>query len=424
MSLSAAIIYFKKRAIVGCYTMILFILLFVLVPLINSLISYNYVEQEASVLGPITSSQVFLTFSIYCVLTSFIGFIFSLLSVKQSDRCVEVGPFKDSQAKTVLNITALGQLTGALLFLLSTGYDSLNPIIIAQNIILGGRFSYWTNEGHNQLLMTLSHYFNHCCVLYFFYDVRFKSPSWLRTGCVCILVVLMVVLTGARGWLIAAMSGGVMAALMYRKVSMRSSLVLGVSVTCFMIAFQIIRRSWSTEFELDEILVVLIQGDMSYFYFASLEAIRQFDLGAMFYPFNFLKQLVFLPIPHEYTFGLKERDLPMLFESAYHYDFMTREGNFPPGLFGVFVLNFGVLGSVLGPLIYFSFINYVDSANRRRGVILEAFMAIAIMLVLQLFRGAMMGFYFWFFLTIVLFCIKYQIILRRMLTNAANLSRS
>ena len=421
--LIAANIFNRKKYIVSAIAMGFFLIFFVLIPFFNSLLQYNYIEQTEAVLGPITSSTYFLTFSIYSVIFTSLGLIFSLILRKQNVDHEQFSPFQDHELKTVLNITALFQFIGLILFLSATGYQSLNLVEIAINIVDGGRFNYFKNPDYNELFMTLSHYFNHSCVLYFFFDIRSRTPSKIRTLLVSFMVILIVFFTGSRGFILSAISGAAMGIYLYRKMPIFISIVIGSFILVFMIVFQIIRRSWSTDIGFDEIIEVLVQGDMTYFYAASLEALRQFHEGYQFYPFNFIRQLLFLPIPGEFTFGLKQADLPMLFEQSYHYNYEVRSGNFPPGLIGVFVLNFGLLGPVLGPLIFFIFVTYFDKCYKKRGFVSEAFLAVAFILVLQLFRGAMMGFYFWFFLSLMLIFIKFSIILWRSFNNVTNISR-
>jgi len=376
-----------------------------LVPTLNTVISYESFYFEFAVLGIIDDQGIFLLYDVFCLFFSFISLFYSIAYKKAPLNNNYNGFLCEKNSHFVLNWLMFFQVFGVVLFLLSTGFDTLDPIKIIQNVLSDGRFSYWKNDSHSTLLMTLSFYFSHCSVLYFFYDVKFKTSSLVRTlisiGC----VILMVVLTGARGWIIAAVSGSVISMLLYRKPPMLFLIFFASFGTIFMLAFQVFRRTWSFDFGVEELSEVIIQGDLSWFYYASLESFRQYQEGLQFYPLNFLRQLLFLPFPNEFTFGMKERDLPFLFESAIIYASDIRAGNFPPGLFGVFILNFGRIGAIIGPLFFFAFLYFFDKSKAKLGLISEVFLSISLLLVLQLYRGAMMGFYYWFFLSIILFLI-------------------
>lgn len=392
---------------------ILFNFLFVLVALANQLLDYEYFDFESAKLGPIDEHKFYVLYDLYCAGFSTILLILSSI-VPKKESLKRDSFLQNNSADYYLNWLAIFQVLGVLFFILSTGFGSLNPMVIALNIIEGGRFSYWTNSGHNQSLMNLSFYLANLSVVYFFYETKFKCRSKIRLAICLVCILAMIVFTGARGWLIGAASGTFMAILLFRNPNKYVMLFSGGFVILFLIMFQVIRQSWTLDINIHTFLEVLIQGDLSWFYYASLEAIRQYEMDLQFYPLNFLRQILFLPIPNEFTFGLKERDLPFLFESAIEYSSHVRGGNFPPGLFGVFVLNFGHLGIILGPAILLGCIYMMERAFYKKSPYFEAFVAIFPLFILQLYRGSMMGIYYWFFLIIVMFGI---LVTRKMLLS-------
>ncbi|MFK5949392.1 MAG: hypothetical protein QM500_11570, partial [Methylococcales bacterium] len=131
---------------------------------------------------------------------------------------------------------------------------------------------------------------------------------------------------------------------------------------------------------------------LSYFYYSSLESIRQYLLNDVLFFANIYRNLVFILLPTEWTFGLKQQDLSYLFAFAYESSSDVRGGNYPPGLLGMFVLNFGAFGILFIGLPLLLFIRIVEGLNPK-GIAYMVIGSSFIFLTLQLFRGTLLGIY-------------------------------
>lgn len=106
-------------------------------------------------------------------------------------------------------------------------------------------------------------------------------------------------------------------------------------------------------------------------------------------------------MPTDWTFGIKVRDLSSLFAFAFESGVDFRSGNYPPGLIGLFVLNFGWFGFFLvGSFLLFVGVFIERFINN--GLVLVVFYANILFWVLQIMRGTLMGYYIFMFQLIVL----------------------
>ena len=129
-------------------------------------------------------------------------------------------------------------------------------------------------------------------------------------------------------------------------------------------------------------------GDLSYFYRATIEAIDQNMNNDYFVPLALLRRIVFFPLPTSYSAGLKVEDISAIFSDVVGGEDALRRGSMPPGLFGLFVISFGIVGTIaLIPVLAF-FISWLDRLFRERnGLFRDVVLSQYFVGVVYAFRG-------------------------------------
>lgn len=129
-------------------------------------------------------------------------------------------------------------------------------------------------------------------------------------------------------------------------------------------------------------------GDLSYFYRATIEAIHQNTDNGFLVPLALLRRIVFFFLPTQYSAGLKVEDISAIFSDVVGGEDALRRGSQPPGLFGLFVISFGVVATVgLMPLFAF-FISWLDWVFReRRSLFRDVLLSFYLACLAYAFRG-------------------------------------
>lgn len=248
--------------------------------------------------------------------------------------------------------SALVVACGLLLFIRGTGL-SLAELAVAS------RFSWFESGEMSGRTMSLGYYLLSFVAVFAYYDIRFGLPrKWLSLLVLCV-VLGMVFLAGGRKWLLFIASGAVAGFFDRRGGMLQISgrLVLSLGIIVFLaFAWQFGRSlTWGEGADLgtvaddfgERVPELFAEGDATHFYRASLDAIELNRRQGVLYPFAVVRRLLFLPLPDEWTGGLKPRGIPLLVAERLGADNKTRHGNVPPGLVGLFVLSFGWLWSPL-----------------------------------------------------------------------------
>ena len=278
---------------------------------------------------------------------------------------------------------------------------------IAQ-LIVASRFQWFAQGTVNSGVLNLGFYLLGFSAVFAFYDVKYRVPRRALSSVVYGVLLATIVLTGGRKWLLFLASGvvaGYFDGLGGRFHLNRRMLFILFSVGFLVFFLQFGRRvSWQEEPDLAEVgrefvaevPVLVAEGDATYFYRASLDAIRlNMDQGVV-YPLAVVRRVLLMPIPDNLTFGLKPEGVPFLFSEELDRGNKSRRGNQPPGLVGLFVLSFGwKLGLVAMPIILMLVLGLADRVIvSRRGPWRDAFFASFGVAAILALRGSTGGLYF------------------------------
>jgi hypothetical protein len=241
---------------------------------------------------------------------------------------------------------------GCALFVYSTG-------MTFRELANASRFAWYQQEGFSVFWLLVSHYLAALAAVYAYALKVATSRRWrLLAAAALAATVLQGLLSKDRKWLIFLVSGWLAGhyELSGRKVRLTARRA-GVLVAMFalLLASQFLRdvltRYWLGEQVVlsDEIarwqVATLQTGDISYFYRATVEALHQNIHNGFLVPLGVLRRHLFFFLPVGYSGGLKVEDLSATFADLVEHGTAARRGNMPPGLFGLFVISFGWLGT-------------------------------------------------------------------------------
>ena len=226
----------------------------------------------------------------------------------------------------------------------------------------------------------------------------FKSDRTkiLEVAALLLFVAIAVAISGGRKWVLFLISGYIAAKYFHArslKISPFDSVILS-GLVVFVAVWQFGRHL--NEVSLDSIIDIFIQrglelilrGDISYFYRASLEAISININEGTWYPFSALRRLLLLPFPNEVTFGLKPEGLPTSFARDIGAINSLRVGNMPPSMIGVFVLSFGAVpGIPLFGMLLPALLTKADNFFMKRSVVRDSLLGYAIVVIVTFARG-------------------------------------
>lgn len=387
--------YYYRNYFVGVFSLS-YALLFCLVPIVNGVIFGAYMYHPEAVDGAIEDVFIFNLYSISSLLfVLFFVFVFYLFGRRGNNSNALI--IEKTIPLKAFFLFGLVFLTGFILFLYSTGFSG-HILSIIIDLFNNSRMAYFANDNYNSLLQVLSFYLMAIIAIYSYLDHFNKYPFKILSIFVYSALIVFTVSTGSRQFLILAFSGFFFSyyhSIRSTKELLRLTIVaLVLLLTLFMLQFL---RSVNfaidrLDLNVDLLIRLFSRGDLSYFYYSSLEAIRQYvDNGMSFYG-NIYRNLFFFYLPTEWTFGIKQRDLSILFSTAYQSDVTNRGGNYPPGLIGLFFMNFGVFGFFLAGWFIVGVVVLADRL-RSRSVFYSCFGSLLVFWVLQTFRGTLLGFY-------------------------------
>ena len=128
-------------------------------------------------------------------------------------------------------------------------------------------------------------------------------------------------------------------------------------------------------------------GDISYFYRASLESIAVLFEHGIISPGAILIRNLLIFIPSSLSFDLKPPDLSATFSLFVNGFAGGREGNMPPGFFGLFVSSFGIYWSSIFIGFIPALLNKLDSLLRNSRFLELALGCSCVMSCLLTMRG-------------------------------------
>lgn len=387
----------------------IFLALFIILPLLSNLIYGPALVPQAWKRAWITSEQVYVIYGVGVFLFS-VAYLIASMPWSTEDRAQALRPsvngdhrIDGGKLRQDLRImVGLGVLVlvGFGVFVYGTGLS-------VQELVAGGRFVYYERGTLNLPVVNLGQKLVGLVAVYAFFDAKYGFPKKALSVAVYATVLTFVVITGGRKWIVVVVSGMLAGGYDRRGgfgINLRgvAAFVLAIGIV---LAWQVVRYMNLLEAgvvsammsRLTERLPLLLwEGDATYFYRASLEAIRgQVELDIL-YPFALLRRLVFLPFPNEWTFGLKPQGIPLMFADELQHYSEARRGNLPPGLLGIFTLSFGWWAALLiGPVVTLSSIRGVDWIVRNRdGWMRDVLLASFVMIAVFFMRGTEGGFYF------------------------------
>lgn len=394
-----------------------FLILFVLVPLVSNLLFGSAKGIRWDAVSYFKDPCVYYIYAIYVV--TFV-FAYGLLSVKfvwnariSRRRAVQsrseinlVGREVGSQRSFQRCIAAV-VVAGFVLYVAGTGQS-------LQELWLGSRFSYYKSDARVQPLINVGLYLLSVVSVFAYLDARYGPRMKMVSLFVYIVTLLMVGISGGRKWLLFILSG-ILAGYYDRRssIDVLSRYTLGAILILSLVFFWQFGRAldWNDIGSFSDLWALLsirlpgliTEGDLTYFYRASLEAINANVAEGVSYPLAIIRRVVLLPLPNEWTFGAKLPDLAHLFAVEIGARTDIRVGNTPPGFIGIWVLSFGWFGGLIwGPIIMFVTLRWLDIlVSTKTGVIRDVIFANAVVLLILLFRGSEGGVYFMVFNIIV-----------------------
>ena len=369
---------------------IFFLLLFILVPLIVEALggaqtirwNLNYLINQANVL------------SIYAMYT--LVFSATSLILVSSARTRRFIPTERDHAPYLTTIHA--QYSFFLLLVVAFGmmvYIAGSGMSLKQ-LLVASRFGWLDNSDSNGLLVLLSLYFLSVIAPAAFHVFKSDRTKILEVAALLLFVAIAVAISGGRKWVLFLISGYIAAKYFHArslKISPFDSVILS-GLVVFVAVWQFGRHL--NEVSLDSIIDIFIQrglelilrGDISYFYRASLEAISININEGTWYPFSALRTLLLLPFPNEVTFGLKPEGLPTSFARDIGAINSLRVGNMPPSMIGVFVLSFGAVpGIPLFGMLLPALLTKADNFFMKRSVVRDSLLGYAIVVIVTFARG-------------------------------------
>ena len=390
---------------------VLFLLLFIVFPLVLNLffgyglsIRGDLLTDEA---GYIVYGLAILFFSLVYTCSVFLG------QGAHSHREVACRPPLHSRSawqaanpmeKRVFTLCGILVPLGLLIYVRGTGL-SLAELMVAS------RFEWFARETASGFFLILGMYTLGLVAIFIYYDVRFGLPRKWLSFLVYGTILFTIFVAGDRKWLLFMASGAAAgfydarggAFLQTRKLAAGLALV---GMLVFMLQFgravtweDEASREKAGESVAEVIPVLFVEGDATYFYRASLDAIRLNMDDGVLYPLAIVRRVLLLPLPDTWTGGLKPEGIPFLFSDEFEAGSEIRRGNMPPGLVGLFVLSFGWK---LAPLLMASLILPLLGAldrmvKQNSGPLRSACFASYPVAAILLMRGSTGGIYFMVF---------------------------
>lgn len=403
MAFSLAMIFLRSNGRAYYFLVFggLFLVLNVVVPLIVNIWGHAYTIRWGEN-HKIADNDIYLIYSLYVFVAALFYLILSIIFNKRS----EFKPGASIATKDLKGAQILigaGILLGFLCYVYGTGM-SLSELLVSV------RFEWFADGSVSSLPLNIGLYLISLIPIYAFLDARLGFPNKPMSLAVYTVIVLIIMISGGRKWVIF-LASGFLAGIFDRKGRVSFNLKYTVAIAAvilFMYVWQYGRNmavdgassfSQALYERSTDSGELFLRGDASYFYRASLEAIDLNYNHDVSYPGAIALRLILLPFPESWTFGLKPKGIPELFASDIGAHNSARSGNMPPGLIGLFALSFGSLFGVF----VFSFIVptmlIIAEMKRRQNLKLFDIVLAAhfVSLCTLLLRGSTGGIYYMIF---------------------------
>ena len=367
-----------------------FAFLLVFVPIVYNMVFGLKLSHLQAIKGAISNEIFFAMYAIQVACLSIVTFFISF-SIN-SNSFGEQGGIKIERIhknRILLRISTVISWLGLILYLYST-----NNLVdfVAGNwdlIISKGRMDFYVDS--SIFLVNLSYYFVSFIAVSAYLSNQGGRVDYKVFIMLLVIALVMTVISGGRKWFMLLASGYIGAYLVKHRINLKLILVAILSAV-FLIFWQFLRSTKfkSGSWDVSDIFRLFINGDIIYFYYASVEAIRHFHEERLFIPFATIRTLLFLPVPSEWSFGLKVPDLSSIFGSAFMSGSPFRENNNPPGFIGIGFIGLGNFGFFI-----LAWLGYIMYFLERHSIELVKILlyANASYLVLRLLRGSVGGFY-------------------------------
>lgn len=353
----------KFRYLASSIFFIIYLLLFVLVPILMQLF---YGGARSIIAG---KDNLILNFDVYIIynllglslLTTSLFIVYSRKVLKPKYSGVSFYP-------RLTNKVGLIIILGLFVFVYSTGLSLSELFSIS-------RFGWMETSNYNIGLSVLSTYLIALTPVYvylYFYSDKTKFSKLIFILCLISILVFSII-TKDRKVFFYLFSGFLAAK--YHKNSCeflikKKYILLGFLLFIIFISSQFIRDFLPRYFLNEEVDFwgefylsssrIIEYSDLSYFYRASVEAIYQNYENNFYIEMGIIRRTLFFYLPSSWSGGLKVEDMSAVFSDLVGGGSENRRGSMPPGFFGIFVLSFGWFISLfLMPLIAY-FIHKID----------------------------------------------------------------
>ena len=369
---------------------IFFFAVFIFVPLIvESMGGAQTVRWGQSQL--INDADTMMIYAAYVICYSFVTFalVMSAQKVPSQQADETVVSFSKKRHRQYGMILILLATLGLAAFVLGSGL-SLAQLFVAS------RFGWFGSEGSNGLIVLLGLYLMSTIAPATYNLFAAGRVSIVQLVAILVVVGLVIALTGGRKWVIFSLSGYIACRYFHKgnlKVHFMDTALIG-GLIFFVVVWQFGRHL--TEVTSESILQIVVErgrelfvdGDISYFYRASLEAISINIHEGIIHQLNVVGRLLFIGVPSELTFGLKPEALPVAFALDIGAVNSVRVGNMPPSVIGIFVLSFGSIpGIPLFAAIVPILLVKIDEYFRRRTMFRDALSSYVIVVLIFIARG-------------------------------------
>lgn len=298
------------------------------------------------------------------------------------------------QPRGLASYLAVVIIAGVLLFIYSTGMN-------IRDLLVASRFAWFQENDFSLLWLTVASYFIALIAMYAYLLKTTAQRNKLLLVLCFAAIILHGVISKDRKWIIFLASGWIAGQyeLSGRKlrVSRRAALAFAV-VFILMVISQFI-RDVMFRYALGEPVdfgeqvglwgeQLVVYGDISYFYRASLEAIYQNIHNGVIIPFALARRILFFFLPVSWSGGLKVEDISATFSDIVDAGDAQRRGNMPPGLFGLFAISFGWFWSLLVIPLLAVLLRKLDAMFRYgTGRLRESVLSLYVFAALLAFRG-------------------------------------
>jgi len=290
----------------------------------------------------------------------------------------------------VLVLTGLIGL-GVALFVRSTGYSF-------SELLSASRFEWFDDPNFSSVTLLISTYLMALSPVAIL--LALNNRNRVALAAIAIFLVMYGVLVRDRKWVIFMVSAGFAYVYMKNRYSIKISrkaallvLLVVAALAFWQIARGVLFNYYVTGkgdplYESQEVAGrLLTRGDLPYYYNASITAMDM-NLNEGFYiPFGILRRQLFFFLPADFSLGLKVEDISALFSDAIGGGDTLRRGNMPPGFFGLFIISFGWIGTLvtccLVPLALRTLDRFIHRSRGILSIIVAAHLLSSVTLLLR-----------------------------------------